>query len=141
MLFGEYSHQVDAKNRIRIPAKLKSEFTGEYVFLRGASKCISVYPISKIDELIGQVANVGAFDIQGQESLSEVLSGFYQCEEDGQGRIVIPEQLRAYAGIEKEVVSIGMINHIDIYSDKERERIKNEKSYSERIALLQGRLK
>lgn len=141
MLFGEYEHQVDAKNRIRVPSRLKADFKSGYVFLKGASKCISVYPTDKIDALVKELGDVSAFDKDGQESLSEVLSSFYTCEEDGQGRIVIPEKLREYAGIGKDVVSIGMINHIDVYSKAERERIKNEKSYDERIKILQSRIK
>lgn len=140
MLFGEYDHQVDAKNRIRIPSKLKAELGNGYVFMKGASKCISVYPASKVDELVGQFSNINVFDSEAQESFAEFMSSFYPGDEDGQGRVVIPEKLREYAGIEKDVVTIGMVNHIDIYSKKERERLKNEKTYSERIKILKDRL-
>ena len=141
MLFGEYDHQVDAKNRIRIPSKLKSELGSGYVFMKGASKCISVYPASKVDELIGTFSNLNMFDTVAQESLAEFMASFSPGDEDGQGRVVLPEKLRIYAGIEKEVVSIGMVNHIDIYSKEERERLKNEKTYQERISILKDRLK
>lgn len=141
MLFGEYDHQVDSKNRIRIPSKLKAEIGSEYVFMKGASKCISIYPASKIDELVSQFSGVSAFDKEAQESLAEVMASFYPGDEDVQGRVVIPEKLREYAGIDKEVVTIGMVNHIDIYSKQERERLKAEKSYQERITLLKDRLK
>ena len=140
MLFGEYDHQVDSKNRIRIPSKLKAELGSDYVFMKGASKCISVYPANKIDELIGQFSGVSAFDAEAQESLAEVMSSFYPGDEDGQGRVVIPEKLREYAGIDKDVVTIGMVNHIDIYAKSERLRLKGEKTYSERIKLLKDRL-
>ena len=140
MLFGEYDHQVDAKNRIRIPSKLKAELGNDYVFMKGASKCISVYPASKVDELVGQFSNISVFDSEAQESFAEFMSSFYPGDEDGQGRVVIPEKLREYAGIEKDVVTIGMVNHIDIYSKSERDRLKKEKTYSERIKLLKDRL-
>lgn len=141
MLFGEYDHQVDAKNRIRIPSKLKAELGSDYVFMKGSAKCISVYPASKIDELVNQFSNISIFDSEAQKSFAEFMSSFYPGDEDGQGRVVIPEKLREYAGIEKEVVTIGMVNHIDIYSKDERERLKKEKSYSERISLLKDRLR
>ena len=141
MLFGEYSHQVDAKNRIRIPSKLKSELGNAYVFMKGAAKCISVYPQDKVDELVGQFSGLSTFDKVGQESLMEFMSSFYPGDEDGQGRVVIPENLRIYAGIDKEVVTIGMVNHVDIYSKEERDRIKAEKTYAERINILKDRLK
>ncbi len=141
MLFGEFDHQVDAKNRIRIPSKLKSELGTKYVFMKGAAKCISIYPEDKINELVSQFSGLSPFDEEAQKSYMEFMSSFHPADEDGQGRIVIPEKLREYAGIDKEVVSIGMVNHIDIYSKEERERIKNEKTYSERINLLRDRLK
>ena len=132
MLFGEYSHQVDAKNRIRIPSKLKAELKSGYVFMKGAAKCISVYPADKVDELVSQFSGLSTFDKEGQESFMEFMSSFYPGDEDGQGRVVIPENLRIYACIDKEVVTIGMVNHVDIYSKEERERIKAEKTYAER---------
>ena len=141
MLFGEYDHQVDSKNRIRIPSKLKAEIGSDYVFMKGASKCISIYPASKVDELVNQFSGVSAFDKDAQESLAEVMSSFYPGIEDVQGRVVIPEKLREYAGIDKEVVTIGMVNHIDIYSKQERERLKAEKTYQERVALLKDKLR
>ena len=141
MLFGEYDHQVDAKNRIRIPSKLKAELGNGYVFMKGASKCISVYPASRVDELVNQFSSLNAFDAEAQESFMEFMSSFYPGDEDGQGRVVLPEKLREYAGIDKEVVTIGMVNHVDIYAKEERERIKNEKSYAERISILKDRLK
>jgi MraZ protein len=140
MLFGEYDHQVDAKNRIRIPSKLKAELSGGYVFMKGAAKCISVYPANKIDELISNFSALSTFDKEAQESFAEFMSSFYPGDEDGQGRVVLPEKLREYAGIDKEVVTIGMVNHIDIYAKEERERLKKEKTYSERIKILKDKL-
>ena len=141
MLFGEYDHQVDAKNRIRIPVKLKSELGSNYVFMKGAAKCISVYPASKVDELVSSLSGISTFDAEAQKSFAEFMASFYPGDEDGQGRVVIPEKLREYAGIDKEVVTIGMVNHVDIYSKEERERIKNEMSYQDRISLLKDRTK
>ena len=141
MLFGEYDHQVDSKNRIRIPSKLKSELGSEYVFVKGAAKCISIYPSDKATELVSQFSQISPFDKVAQESFSEFMASFHPGDEDVQGRVVIPEKLRIYAGIEKEVVTIGMVNHIDVYAKEERERIKNEMSYEDRIAILKDKLK
>ena len=62
-------------------------------------------------------------------------------DEDGQGRVVIPKSLREYAGIDKDVVSVGMVNRIDIYSKAERERIRGNKTHGERLAFLKGSIK
>ena len=140
MLFGEYDHQVDAKNRIRIPSKFKSVVGNDYVFVKGTNKCISIYPFKVFEARYGQYANVSVFDAEGQLALTEVLSSCFPSSEDGQGRVVIPEKLRIYAGIEKDVVSIGMGDHIDMYSLEERNNIRSNKTYGEIVSVLQGKL-
>ncbi len=140
MLFGEYDHQVDSKNRIRIPSKFKAEIGSGYVFMKGSNKCISIYPSSVFESRYGKYVNVSVFDKEGQEALVEVFSSCFNGVEDGQGRVVVPEKLREYAEIEKDVVSIGMGDHVDMYSLKEREKIRSKKSYSEIIKVLQGKL-
>ena len=140
MLFGEYDHQVDAKNRIRIPARFKSTIVNNYVFVRGSTKCISIYPEEVFNNRYGKFTNVSVFDVEGQRALMEVLSSCYQACEDGQGRVVIPEKLRIYAGIDKDVVSIGMGDHVDMYSKEEREAMRTGKPYSEIISVLQGKI-
>lgn len=140
MLFGEYDHQVDAKNRIRIPSRFKSVIGQDYVFMKGSNKCISIYPMQVFEERYGKYAGVSVFDAEGQRALAEVFSSCYPSSEDGQGRVVIPEKLRIYAGIDKEVVSIGMGDHIDLYALEERNNIRSEKSYGDIISVLQGKL-
>ncbi len=140
MLFGEYDHQVDAKNRIRIPARFKATIGNNYVFVRGSTKCISIYSEEVFNARYGKFTNVSVFDVEGQRALMEVLSSCYQGCEDGQGRVVIPEKLRIYAGIDKDVVSIGMGDHVDMYSKEEREAMRTGKPYSEIISVLQGKI-
>ena len=140
MLFGEYEHQVDAKNRIRIPMRFKSEIGENYVFMKGANKCISIYPASVFEERYGKFSQVSVFDAEGQRGIAEVFASCFSGVEDGQGRVVVPEKLRNYAGIEKEVVSIGMGDHVDMYSAVERENIRSNKTYGEIVSMLKGKL-
>ena len=140
MLFGEYDHQVDAKNRIRIPARFKSDIGNNYVFVRGSTKCIIIYSEEVFNARFGKFASISVFDVEGQRALTEVLSSCYQACEDGQGRVVLPEKLRNYAGIDKDVVSIGMGDHVDMYSKEEREAMRSGKPYSEIISVLQGKI-
>ncbi len=139
MFFGEYEHQVDAKNRIRIPAKLKQELGNDYVFMRGTTKCISIYSKQAFDEQFGSIKDISIFDKDSLESLTEVLSLVFTASEDGQGRVVLPDKLKKFAGIEKEIAFVGMLNHIDIYAKDEREKMRNAKTYEERIDFLRNR--
>ncbi len=140
MLFGEYDHQVDAKNRIRIPARFKNEIGNNYVFMKGPSKCISVYPLSVFENRFGKFLEVSVFDSDGQKALAEVFASCFNAVEDGQGRAVIPEKLRAYAGIDKDIVSIGMGDHIDIYSINERNALKEGTSYLDMLSILKSKI-
>ena len=140
MLFGEYEHQVDAKNRIRIPSRFKNFIGQNYVFVKGPNKCISIFPESVFNERYGKFSNVSIFDAEGQKALMEVYSSVYTAQEDGQGRVVIPEKLRNYAEIDKDVVSIGMGDHVDLFSLDIRNSYREEKSYSEAISVLNGKL-
>lgn len=141
MFFGEYDHQVDAKNRIRIPSKFKSELSNGYYFVKGTTKCISIYPTANMEQFVNQFSGVNILDTEGQEALTEIFGNVFPGDEDGQGRVVLPKALREYAGIEKDVVAVGMVNRIDIYAKEERERIRNEKSYNERLSALRGSIK
>ena len=141
MFFGEYEHQVDAKNRIRIPAKLKQELGNDYVFMRGTTKCISVYSKQAFDEQFASIKNVSVFDKQALESLTEVLSLVFTANEDGQGRVVLPEKLKSYAGITKDITFVGMLNHIDIYAKDVRDDMRSAKTYEERVDFLFSREK
>lgn len=140
MLFGEYEHQVDAKNRIRIPSRFKNSIGQNYVFVKGPNKCISIFPESVFNERYGKFSNVSIFDAEGQKALMEVYSSVYTAQEDGQGRVVIPEKLRNYAEIDREVVSIGMGDHVDLFSLDIRNSYREEKTYSEAISVLNGKL-
>ncbi len=140
MLFGEYEHQVDAKNRIRIPSRFKTFIGNDYVFMKGSNKCISIYPLKVFEERYGKYASVSVFDAEGQKALAEIFSSCFSAQEDGQGRVVIPEKLRTYAGIDKDVVSIGLGDHIDMYSSSERESIRSDKSYGDIVSVLQGKI-
>ena len=73
MLFGEYEHQVDAKNRIRIPAKFKQELASGYYFVMGNSKCISIYPAENMEKFVKQFEGISDLDVEAQEELANIL--------------------------------------------------------------------
>ena len=84
---GEHYHQLDAKNRIRIPAKFKSEISEKLVFSKGVTPCIYVLPYSEYAEMVEKFNNLPQFDAQIQLALSVYMASFEVLEEDNQGRI------------------------------------------------------
>ena len=107
MLFrGTYEHQLDDKNRLRVPAKFKKGLTGEagdktYSFARGLNGCIYVFPDDVLEELIEELSD----ERLGESSAASLLffSNIFSAEEDAQGRVVLPSRLKAAAGIKKDI--------------------------------------
>lgn len=118
---GTYEHQLDDKNRLRIPAKFKKGLTGEagektYSFARGMNKCIYVFPDDVLDELIEELSD----ERLGESNPASLLffSNIFPAEEDAQGRVVLPSRLKAIAGIKKDIVTVGRGKRLEIWSEE-----------------------
>ncbi len=119
MLIGEYQHSIDTKKRMAIPSKLRDQLGQKMVVTRGLDGCLFVYPTNtwqEIAEKLGK-APVGAEMSRGFVRL--LLSGATDAELDSLGRILIPDHLKTYAGLNKNVVIVGVYNRLEIW-DKER---------------------
>ena len=116
MFFGSYTHQVDAKNRIRIPTAFKSEFGGRYAFRVDEEGVLSVYPADKLQERYLFLNAVSPFDKEAGKLISIYLSGFYFAEDDPQGRVMIPKELRDKARLKKDIVIMSSNDHVNIVS-------------------------
>lgn len=138
MFFGEYDHLVDAKNRIRIPSKFKQELSNGYFFVMGNGKYISIYPAENMEKFVNQFNGVDDLNADAQGELSIIYGSVFPGDEDGQGRVVIPKNLRDHACIDKDVVSVGMVNRIDIYAKEVRDELRNKRTHAERLEFLKG---
>ena len=120
MLFGEYEHQLDEKNRLRLPAKLKNKLGDKYIITKGTNGCLFVFSQDSINEIINEkLKSVPISDIKAQKSVRMLFSSGYEAEEDNQGRLILPANLREFAGLGKDIVSIGVGNRMEIW-DKDR---------------------
>ncbi len=119
MFTGEFEHNIDAKGRAIIPAKFREELGSLFYIAKEQDGCLGVYKkeiweayAAKLDELPTTNETLRRFK-------RFRLAGTCECEPDGNGRIMIPLSLRTYAGITKEIVSIGNGNRVEIW-DKEK---------------------
>jgi MraZ protein len=114
MFLGEYEHTIDAKGRMAIPAKFRTQMDHGAVISKGMGTCLSIYTMErweqKSDELVaGKTSDeLRDFERRIYPSASEV-------ELDAQGRIVIPAKLRIYATLEAEVTIAGVRDHFEIW--------------------------
>ena len=118
MLFmGEYNCKIDSKGRITFPAKLREQLEGQnFVITRGLDKCIDLFPMDKWNEKMKKLENIKTTDIKQRTYDRFLLSAATELDFDAQGRINIPQSLKTYSELEKEVVVIGQNGRMEIWS-------------------------
>lgn len=118
MFMGEYNHTIDAKGRIIVPAKLREALGEEFVVTLGLDGCLFAYPKEQWQTFIEELKKLpGSKDARQLQRY--FMAGAATCEVDKQGRILIPSKLREQAQLDKDVVFVGVLNKIEIWS-KER---------------------
>ncbi len=125
MLMGIYQNQIDAKNRVIVPAKFRDELGLQCVLTRGLDECLVLYPMSTWQEQQKQLAELPRSDARVRAFLRYTYANARDVEVDKQGRILFPSDLRECAHIEKELVTIGMIDRIEIWAKDVYETNKN----------------
>ena len=113
-----YSHQLDAKNRMRIPAKLREELGENYSITVGSGNCLYVYNKEQMETVKATLKNVSPYREKQLKAARFILYNTWQAEEDKQGRILLPENLRKYAKIEKNIIVFKGPNCIEIWSEE-----------------------
>ncbi|MBS4960054.1 MAG: division/cell wall cluster transcriptional repressor MraZ [Clostridiales bacterium] len=113
MFMGEQQHTIDAKGRLIVPAKYREGLGEKFVVTKGLDQCLQVYPMEEWEKFEKKLE---ALPSKAMKIVRFFTSGATECELDGQGRIMIPPTLRAYAGLEKEIVSIGVVNKVEIWN-------------------------
>lgn len=119
MFKGIYYHQTDEKGRLRIPAKLKSQLGEKYFITRGGLGSLVIASEDYFEQnIFSKIKDIEYTDVDAMKSIRAITSYMFDIEEDNQGRFVMPPVLRDYAGIEKNVVTIGAGNVIEVWSEE-----------------------
>lgn len=116
MFIGEYGHAIDAKNRIILPSKFREDLGDSCIMTKGLDGCLYVYPQSEWAILEEKLKSLPLTSKDARAFVRFFFSGANEITFDKQGRTLIPQNLMQYAGIVKEVVSIGVSNRIEIWS-------------------------
>ena len=116
---GEYSHNIDAKNRLIMPAKFREQLGDKFIATKGLDGCLFVYSLSEWETIEAKFREIPLTTKDARKFLRFFFAGAAECEVDKQGRVLIPPSLKEYAGLEKEVMSVGVLNRVEIWS-KER---------------------
>jgi MraZ protein len=121
---GEYECKLDAKGRMVLPAKIKSAMPeaaigAELVIRMGFEPCLVLYPMVEYKKIFSQIAGLNEFNEEGRSLQRNFFRGNALVDLDANGRILIPRNMIAYAGLDKEMMVVGMGNRIEIW-DAER---------------------
>ena len=116
MFLGEYQHSLDAKGRIILPSKFRGLLADGCVLTRGLAKCLAVYPPQEWENVSARLRESSQSNRQVRDFLRIWYASAVEEEPDKQGRITVPEHLREYAGLEREVTVTGRGEFAEIWS-------------------------
>lgn len=116
MFIGEYQHALDNKNRMIVPVKLREELGSKFVVTKGLDGCLYAYPLTEWKILEEKMKSLPLTNKDARAFVRFFFAGASEVEMDKQGRGLIPQNLKEYAGIEKEIVSIGVLSRVEIWS-------------------------
>jgi MraZ protein len=125
MFIGEYHHSIDEKGRLAVPTKYRTKIGKQAVVTRGLDQCLFLYPRAAWDELASRIASLPLSKSNTRSFARFLLAGAMDVELDKQGRIVIPEYLRTFAGVTKSVVVAGLYNRLEIWNSEKWEQYRS----------------
>ena len=116
---GEYEATLDSKGRFLLPVGFKKQLKeGEgslFVINRGFEKCLSLYPLKSWEPIFKEISKLNDFDPKVRAFRRYFLNGATGLELDGAGRLLLPPNLKDYAGLEKDIVLVSAVEKIEIW--------------------------
>ena len=131
MFMGEYSHSIDAKGRLIMPAKFREQLGDEFIVTKSPDKCLYIYSNDDWKAFEEKLATLPITNKETRQFVRFFLAGAADCEVDKQGRFLLPAVLREYAGLDKEVILAGASKKIESWN-KDR-YLADQKEYEDNI--------
>jgi MraZ protein len=112
---GEFEHSLDTKGRLTVPVKFRDGLGTSFVVTRGLDKCLFVYPMEEWQILESKLKSLPMTRSDARSFVRFFFSGASECELDKQGRMLLPQKLRDYAGLDKDCTVLGVSNRVEIW--------------------------
>lgn len=116
MFMGTTYNSIDEKNRMIVPSRLRADLGARCILTRGLDRCLYIYTVSDWEKQLEKISRLPEADPKIRAFIRHFCANAVECELDKQGRIVVPQDLKNYAGIEKELVTMGAMTKIEIWS-------------------------
>lgn len=134
---GEYQHNIDAKGRMFIPAKLREELGDTFYVTISMERCLTAYPE---ESWISISEKFDALPLSQSRKMRPLFANAARCETDAQGRILLPVKLREYAGLKKNVTVVGVSKRAEIWDTDAWNRLQEEEMNPDNIAAAMEEL-
>ena len=122
-MIGQYSHNIDAKGRLFIPAKLREELGETWYLTKGRDGCLQLFSTDSWQRFMDELAQQPFSKVK---ELRHLLANAAECKPDTQGRILIPNKLRESARLEKEVVINGCFDRLELWNEERWNEMEEE---------------
>lgn len=115
MLIGQYEYTIDVKKRLALPSKFRGELGDKVVITKGIEKCLVVYTQKEWEIMSGKLGNLPISQMEARSFARMTLAGAMEVSLDKLGRILIPDYLKNYANLKKNVVVCGLSTRLEIW--------------------------
>jgi MraZ protein len=141
LFYGEYQHSLDAKGRMIVPSKFREELGERFILTKGLDECLFAYSSEEWSNLEQKLKTLPFTDKDVRAFVRFFFAGATECELDKQGRILVPQNLRDYARLEKDIYVIGVSTRVEIWEKNKWEEYCSGDSMSpdkiaEKMAML-----
>jgi len=126
MLIGEYKHTIDSKKRLAIPAKFRQTLGEQAVITKGLENCLVIYTLKEWERRAKELEELPSSQADARNFARLSLAGASEAELDKLGRILIPDYLKNYALLKKNVAVLGLSNKIEIWDEDKWEEHKKK---------------
>ncbi len=117
MFIGEYKYNLDNKNRLALPSKFRKLFSSGAVITKGLDNCLFIYTTKEWSKLVEKLAALPISQAKSRAFSRLMLAGAMDSRLDGQGRIILPDYLKDFAGLKKKVVVAGLYNRLEVWDE------------------------
>lgn len=138
MLIGQYNHTIDAKKRLALPVKFRGELGANVVVTKGVENCLVVYTQKEWEIMSAKLANLPVSQGEARSFTRHLLASAMEIELDKLGRMLLPDYLKTYADLKKNVVVCGLSNRLEIWDDQKWQKYSEnaEKGVEEIVSKL-----
>lgn len=127
MLVGKYQNSIDAKGRMIVPAKFRDELGQKCIISKALDKCLEIHPMSEWERFMEKLSKLPTADPKARQLARHFFASAVEGEIDKQGRLTLPLELRDYANVEKDLVTVGSYEKIEVWSKEEWDSNENTK--------------